>query len=67
MFLVYSKVIQLYIYINIYITESHIYIYVIAHIFIYIYINKYIYVFFFRYFSIVGYYKIFDIVPCAMQ
>ena len=37
----------------------------VLHVYIYIYI----YIFFFRYFSIIGYYKILNtlIVPCAMQ
>ena len=33
----------------------------------YIYIYIYIYIFFFRFFSIVGYYEILSIVPCAIQ
>ena len=32
------------------------------------YIEKeYTYVFFFRFFSVIGYYKIMNIVPCAIQ
>ena len=31
------------------------------------YINVYIYIFFFRVFSIIGCYKILNIVPCAIQ
>ena len=34
---------------------------------LHIYIYIYIYIFFFRYFSIIGYYKILNIVPCAIQ
>ena len=49
MFQVYSKVIQLYIYLYI------------------IYIYKDINTFLFRFFSIIGYYKILSIVPCAIQ
>ena len=30
-------------------------------------IQVYIYIFFFRFFSIIGYYKILNIVPCARQ
>ena len=32
-----------------------------------IHIYMYIYIFFFRFFSIIGYYKILNIVPCAIQ
>ena len=34
---------------------------------LHIYIYIYIYIFFFRYFSVIGYYKILNIVPCAIQ
>ena len=30
-------------------------------------INTYVYIFFLRFFSIIGYYKILIIVPCAIQ
>ena len=30
-------------------------------------IQLYIYIFFFRFFSIIGYYKVLKIVPCAVQ
>ena len=32
-----------------------------------IYISIYIYMFFFRFFSIIGYYEISNIAPCAIQ
>ena len=32
-----------------------------------LYVCIYIYVFLFRFFSIIGYYKILNIVPCAIQ
>ena len=63
----------LYIYVYIYV---YIYIYIDIYVYIYIYIYRYICVYiyiyiyidnFFRFFSIIGYYKILNIVPCAMQ
>ena len=53
MFQVYRKVIQLYIYIYIHI---HTHAYVCVHM----------YTFFLRFFSIIGYYKILNIVPCTI-
>ena len=58
-----SKVIQFYIYyLCIYVCVC-VYIY----IYIYTYIYIYVYIFLFRFFSIIVYYKILSIVPCAIQ
>ena len=37
------------------------------YIYIYIYKTEYIYIFLCRFFSLIGYYKILSIVPCAIQ
>ena len=60
-FQVYSKVIWIYIlYMCIYIMHIHVFMYIYTCICI-------IYIFFFRFFSFIGYHKILNIVPCAVQ
>ena len=38
----------------------------VIQLYLYLYICIHIYIYFFRFFSIVGYYKILNIVPCAV-
>ena len=46
-------------------SDSVLFIYMCVCVYIYIYI--YIYINFFRFFPLIGYYKILNIVPCAIQ
>ena len=62
LFQVYSKMIQVS---YIYIIHTHVYMHV-SYIYI-IHTSMHTYIFFFRFFSIIAYYKILNIVPCALQ
>ena len=36
-------------------------------LYIYVHTHTYTHIYFFRFFSIIGYYKVLNIVPCAIQ
>ena len=48
-------------------THIYTYTYIYVHICLYIHMYRYIYIFSFRLFSLISYYKILNIVPCAIE